>query len=579
MEFTTLIGSRLGGTLRAALLLVAVNGVYACSANEETSLVEDGLVEEGMLLHGRITSADGNAVAGVPVRARGEGDNFSVVVYSSEDGAYSFPAWSDLSPGSHNVSIELPDFEHARHDAIALSEETPARLDFALTPRAPSVADVTASEILAALPGGHEEKVLFAQCSNCHTLQRALRFEFDQEGWGQVIDLMAGSRNLSRDFPESYTYGQQRFREPLSAYIASIRGPGSSDEIPFKLRPRPTSAEATNLVLTEYDLPRGGERELYMLRGDARHVWPHDVVVDDKYAYYTDHFSNALGRVDKETGEAIELSYPVPPGGGRDTNVAAGEVRAGNPGGGSHDLLIDSQGNLLIGMDGATVRYDTVTEEFDHWLSGNNMFGLGPDDRIWHTDDGGPLMEVNTRTGEIIEHAIPTNAGVYDMDTDSQGRTIVNLWRNNGIGVFDSETGDYSTYEVPTPESGPRRGEIDAEDNLWTTLYYAGRIIRFDTDTGEIKEYPLNPGSEAYTPPYAAPYSLSVDNENGWVWTNDFNANRLYRIDIETGESTEYFMPRPYVMRDMTVEEGTERPTLWIPSYRPPSQIVKVQVR
>ena len=46
MEFTTLIGSRLGGTLRAALLLVAVNGVYACSANEETSLVEDGLVEQ-----------------------------------------------------------------------------------------------------------------------------------------------------------------------------------------------------------------------------------------------------------------------------------------------------------------------------------------------------------------------------------------------------------------------------------------------------------------------------------------------------------------------------------------------------
>jgi virginiamycin B lyase len=574
MVFVNFSSQNICGALRTALAIAAISSVLGCSNTNETSVTEDSLI-----LSGHIISQDGRPLAGIPIRARGDGDNFSVVVYSNSQGNYSFPDWSDLTPGGHTVSIELPDFEHAQHAAVALHEDTSTQLDFILTPREPSVEDATASEIMAALPGTHQQKVLFAQCSNCHTLQRALRFEYDQEGWAQIIDLMAGRRNLSRDFPESYTYGQQRFRQPLSEYIASIRGPDSSDEIPFELRTRPTSDDATNLVITEYDLPRGGERELYMLRGDARHVWPHDVVVDNKYAYYTDHFSNALGRVDKQSGEAIELSYPVPPGGGRDTNVAPGEVRAGNPGGGSHDLLIDSQGNLLIGMDGATVRYNTVTEEFDHWLSGNNMFGLGPEDHIWHTDDGGPLMEINTQTGEIIEHDIPTNDGVYDMDTDSQGRTIINLWRNNKIAVFEPKNVEYSIYEVPTPESGPRRGEIDAEDNLWTTLYYAGRIIRFDPDSGEIKEYPLNPGAEAYTPPYAAPYSLSVDNENGWIWTNDFNANRLYRIDIETGDSIEYFMPRPYVMRDMTVEEGTERPTLWIPSYRPPSQIVKVQVR
>lgn len=48
---------------------------------------------------------------------------------------------------------------------------------------------------------------------------------------------------------------------------------------------------------------------------------------------------------------------------------------------------------------------------------------------------------------------------------------------------------------------------------------------------------------------------------------------------METGESTEYFLPGPYEMRDLNVEGGTERPTMWIPSYRPPSQIVKVQMR
>jgi streptogramin lyase len=165
------------------------------------------------------------------------------------------------------------------------------------------------------------------------------------------------------------------------------------------------------------------------------------------------------------------------------------------------------------------------------------------------------------------------------MDTDSQGRTIIHGWRDAKISVFDPKDNSYTEYELPTPESGPRRGEIDDQDNLWTTLYYAGRIARFDPDTGDIREYPLFPGAEAYSAPYSAPYSLSVDNENGWVWTTDFNSGRLYRIDIETGESIEYYLPHPYEMRDLTVEEGTERPTLWIPSYRPPSQIVKVQLR
>ena len=65
-------------------------------------------------------------------------------------------------------------------------------------------------------------------------------------------------------------------------------------------------------------------------------------------------------------------------------------------------------------MDEATVRYNPRTDEFVHWTSGNNMFGLDSEDHVWHTDDGGPLFEIDTATGEITEHPIPTNDGVYD---------------------------------------------------------------------------------------------------------------------------------------------------------------------
>ena len=35
----------------------------------------------------------------------------------------------------------------------------------------------------------------------------------------------------------------------------------------------------------------------------------------------------------------------------------------------------------------------------------------------------------------------------------------------------------------------------------------------------------------------------------------------------------------PYKVRDLTVDESADRPTVWIPVYRPPSRMVKVHVR
>ena len=115
------------------------------------------------------------------------------------------------------MSVDIPEFEAQRAEDTTLTEGTSTQKDFALVARTPTLADATASEIIAALPGTDHDKVLFSQCSNCHTLQRALRFEYTQEGWAEIIALMAGRRNVSRTFPGAMTYGQQRFIEPLSA--------------------------------------------------------------------------------------------------------------------------------------------------------------------------------------------------------------------------------------------------------------------------------------------------------------------------------------------------------------------------
>ena len=561
--------------LRRMILLVAL-----AATNVGISAELSSAAEEGSLLRGQIISSGGGAVAGVPVKAHREGGTISVAVYSDSEGEYSFPAWSEVTPGNYTLTIQLPDFEAVTRQGVTLSRGETTQADFTLQPKVPSLNDATTTDIILALPGTDDQKVLLAQCSNCHTLQRALLNPHTKEEWAQIIRQMAGERAATTNAPGTRAYGQQRFIEPLAEYLESIRGPGSSDAIPFQLRPRPTDDASTHLVVTEYDIPRGGSWDLFMLRGDRRFVWPHDVVVDDNYAWYTDHYSPVLGRVDIKTGEVKEFTYSLAFGDAED--VPAGQNRAGQRIVGSHDIILDPQGNPVFsmgGMGGNTYRFDTETELFTHWPDGDNMYGMDPLGNVWYSPPAGDLYRLDVNSGQVTNYVIPSNDGIYDMDVDSQGRSILNIWRDGEIGMFDPKSAEYSEFPTPSPGSGPRRGEIDTQDRLWVALYFAGRLGMFDPSAGEVKEFPLVAGTQAYEAPYPAPYSTSVDNRNGFVWTTDFNNGRIYRFDMGTEEVTEYFMPLPYEARDLTVDRTSDRPTLWIPAYRPPAKIVKVQIR
>jgi len=73
--------------------------------------------------------------------------------------------------------------------------------------------------------------------------------------------------------------------------------------------------------------------------------------------------------------------------------------------------------------------------------------------------------------------------------------------------------------------------------------------------------------------------TASVDDQNQTVWANDFNCRRIFSIAMRTGQSTEHFMAAPYEVRDMANDETAERPTSWIPAYRPPAKMVRVRLR
>ena len=76
--------------------------------------------ERASLLAGKVVSSSGEVLAGIPIKAHRDNSPVTVAVYTDAKGEYSFPTWSDLTPGSYSVAVELPDFERtARPVAVA----------------------------------------------------------------------------------------------------------------------------------------------------------------------------------------------------------------------------------------------------------------------------------------------------------------------------------------------------------------------------------------------------------------------------------------------------------------------------
>src|SRR5262249_22119565 len=120
-------------TMKANLYLgTALTAVALAAAYALVPLGATLAQERASLLAGKVMSSSGEPLAGIPVKAHRDKSTMTVAVYTDAKGEYSFPSWSDLTPGSYSVGIELPDFEHTAMP-IAVSEGRLAKIDFTLT--------------------------------------------------------------------------------------------------------------------------------------------------------------------------------------------------------------------------------------------------------------------------------------------------------------------------------------------------------------------------------------------------------------------------------------------------------------
>ena len=525
--------------------------------------------QAGPALVGKVTAGQ-KALEGVLVSAKRNGSTITVTVVSDKEGRYGFPA-ARLEPGQYSLRIRAIGYDLDGPDQVVVAPDKTATVDLALRKTQDLASQLTNAEWLASMPGSDEQKNQLLNCVGCHTLARPLTSTYSTEDFlttvlprmqsyvNQSIPAHPQWRRAERLMEERGDQRVQVYRGTAD-YLASVNLSAQPKwNFELKTLPRPTGA-ATRVIYTEYDLPR-------------ETIEPHDVIVDGSGTVWFSNFGEQnLGRLDAKTGKVSEFAIV--------------EHKPGFPTG-LLGLRSDREGNLWFGnMYQATIaKFDPKTETFKFWpLEGEENIDAaqinmaspqssGVDGKVWAQNNGfAGVHRLDIATGKI-ETFLPFKGvggphNVYDVVPDSKNNVYFTDFRQRHIGRIDAKTGAIKLYEIPTPNSAPRRGSMDAQDRLWFGEYHADRIGMFDTKTEQFREWQV-------APKWSAPYDVITDR-NGEAWTGSMLSDRVTRLNPTTGEAINYLLPRSTNIRRVFVDNSTTPVSFWAGNNHGAS-IVKVE--
>ena len=554
---------------------------------------------------------------GVLVSARASDKSFTTSVFTDREGNYVFPS---LDAGQYSLWVQAKGFEAGRA-RFALAGARVER-NFALKPLEDVhqiVKQMSGVEYLASLPQSTPAdrrmvRAFTTNCTGCHTASYPLQNRWDERGWGVLVDLMTVFPSSGvpppamAPTPERPGNGMiAAYRDELAEYLGHARG---ATELAPKLLPRPIG-EATQVVITEYDLPRTDGPNHFDNGSDWAMGTPsrfigraaHDVWVDSEgMVWMADDMvpERTFAKLDPRTGEVTNYAlkdhenktigthsvvvddtdkvWGTAEGNFVMLDTKTGQLKefarqAGMAQSVGGTLDVDSRGNPWATSQNGAIMLDAATGKYTHYEAPpvDNELVCGPecgswgtygitidrDDNAWFTQPGlDRIVKLDTRTGEMT--------AVYLDPLDLSEVTEVDRERRRTVRAGQNS--------APPHHNAPRRNAADPNaDVVWTSLYTADRLARIDTKTNELTEYPL-------PTPYASPYAAAVD-KNGNVWITTMNHDALTKFDPTTEQFTEYRLPTLGTeIRHVQVDNRMDPPTVWAP-YNRTNKIVRLQFR
>ena len=525
-------------------------------------------------LTGVVSSQEEGAMEGVLVSAKRAGSTVTVTVVSDASGRYSFPR-NRLEPGVHSIRIRAAGYDLDSPATVTVGAQQATQFDVKLRKTQDLASQLSNGEWLMSWPGGNDMKNNLLNCTQCHGLQPIVRSRYTAAEFAPIIERMGrysqgstiarpqlrpnehggGFSNPIRDAMSGVGREGER---PVQAsrttataeFLASVNLSSGHYRYPLKTLPRP-SGKATRVVITEYDLPRP-------------ETLPHDAQVDAQgMVWYADFGTHVLGTLDPQSGKVTEYPMPI--------------TKPGAPVG-SLDLVFDRQGDIWMGTmyQGSLAKFDRKTKAFQTWGSPTfrdrdeaRIAMVMPanhhvDGQVWIGGDSEYQVDVKTGEWKTIDYSIglPKDSPVarqlssYGVASDSRN----NFYGMNLNGTYiirvDARTKKVTPFATPTPDSGPRRGHMDAQDRLWFAEFRGNKIAMFDTRTEKFQEW-------AVPTPWTNVYDAILDNA-GYAWAGGMNNDHVVRINTNTGEVVEYLLPKATNIRRVNVDNSTTRPAFWV---------------
>jgi streptogramin lyase len=550
------------------LIMNAKRFLLIAAAGFTLSLVQFATAQTPSALTGQVSSAQEGQMEGVVVSAKKDGSTISVSVVTNAQGRFAFPA-SRLEPGHYTLKARAAGYELDGAAAADVAAGQEAKTEIKLRKVRNLSATLTNAEWMLSLPGSDEQKNFLLNCTGCHTLERIMKSTHDADEFLDVI------HRMSLYYPGSTPLKPQRLSgtatrdverggsgRKTAEWLASINlSQQETWAFPLKTLPRLTGKSA-HVIITEYDLPNPL-------------IQPHDVVLDrEGNVWYSDFGQMFLGKMDPKTGKVTQ--YPIP------------VVKPGSPVG-TLDLEFDKDDNPWIGVmyQSAIAKFDKKTEKFQFWQTPKEwdtdggqlghlaVSGTPADNKVWiKNSDVGNIYRLDLVTnkfenlGNFKDPKTGKRIGTYGIHTDQQNNAYLLDFSAGNIVKLDAKTGKPTVYETPTPDSRPRRGRVDPQGRLWFGEYQGNAIGVFDPNTEQMKEWKV-------PTPWSAPYDAVLAHD-GYAWTGSMSTDRVARVNVKTGEYTEYMLPRTTNIRRVFVDDTKNPSTLWVGSNHGAS-IVKVE--
>jgi virginiamycin B lyase len=544
----------------AVLVVVATRGTAAQSASAA--------------LTGIVSSQADGPMEGVVVSAKRTGSTMTVSVMSDAQGRYAFPA-NRLEPGAYTIRIRATGYDLDSPSAVDVAAGRSAQLDLKLAKTKDLAAQLTNGEWFLSWPGATEMKNGLLNCTQCHTLERVVRSTHTAEQWMPVLQRMGryaqgstperpqlrphehggGNNNPIMQQSMSGREGEDPVMKDrvgaAAKYLATINlSEGRTTwTYPLKTYPRPTG-KATRVVITEYDLPR-------------KETLPHDAAADSQgNVWYADFGTHMLGMLEPKTGKVTEYRLPI--------------TKPGAPQG-SLDLVLDKQENIWMGTmyQGSLAKFDRKTKTFQTWGSpdfGNRdeariamvmPINADVDGQVWIGGDNEYQVDVKTGEWKTVDYGVGVKDAALVKELSSYG--VASDSKNNFYGMnlngtyiikIDGKTKQVTPYPTPTPNAGPRRGHMDAQDRLWFAEFRGNKIGMFDTKTEKFQEWSMpTPWTNVYD---------AIADKAGFAWAGGMNNDRVVRVNTRTGEVVEYLLPRMTNVRRVNVDNGSNPPKFWV---------------